>query len=137
MPNLLPRFSSVSRGPEAAVPISVLKKAAPAYPSVAVGIQLTMADEDICQDVSMVLSAVGPRPVTSSEAEAQLRGQALTKENLQNAAEAIIEASDPPSDSRGSADFKRSILRSLFIKTADAAKRRAAGNQVEGSHDYV
>jgi carbon-monoxide dehydrogenase medium subunit len=113
------------------------KKAAPAYPTAAVGIQLTMADEDTCKDVSLVLSAVGPRPVTSSEAEAQLRGQKLTKENLQNAAEALIAASDPPSDSRGSADFKRSILRSLFIKTAEAAQRRAAGNQIEGSHDYV
>ena len=113
------------------------KKAAPAYPAAAVGIQLTMADEDTCQDVSLVLSAVGPRPVTSSEAEAQLRGQALTRENLQNAAEAIIEASDPPSDARGSADFKRAILRSLFMKTAEAAKRRAAGSQIEGSHDYV
>lgn len=113
------------------------KKAAPAYPTAAVGIQLTMADEEICQDISLVLSAVGPRPVTSSEAEAQLRGQALTKKNLQNAAEAIVEASDPPSDSRGSADFKRSILRSLFIKTAEQARRRAGGNKIEGSHDYV
>lgn len=104
------------------------KKAAPAYPAVAVGIQLTLADNDVCKDVRLVLSSSGPRPVTSDEAEAELRGKTLSKENLERAAEAIIACSDPPSDSRGSAQFKRSMLRSLFKKAADTAIRRAQGN---------
>lgn len=113
------------------------KKAAPAYPAAAVGMQLRMSDDEICEDVRLVLSAVGPKAVTSEEAESVLRGKALTQENLKKAAEAIIAASDPPSDARGSADFKRAVLRSLFMKAAETARRRCGGMQIEGIHDYV
>ncbi|MFQ5660246.1 MAG: FAD binding domain-containing protein [Gammaproteobacteria bacterium] len=113
------------------------KKAAPAYPAAAVGIQLILAEGELCEDVRLVLSAVGPRPVTSEEAEAQLRGQPLTRENLQKAAEAIIAESDPPSDSRGTGQFKRAMLGSLFAKAAETAIRRARGAQIDGSHNYV
>jgi len=113
------------------------KKAAPAYPAAAVGMQLTMTDGNVCSDVRLVLSAVGPRPVISEEAESLLRGHALTAELLDQAAEAIIAAADPPSDARGSADFKRTVLRSLFNKVAANAKRRCEGTQIDGSHDYV
>lgn len=112
------------------------KKAAPAYPAAAVGIQLTL-DGDICKRVGLVLSAVGPTPVTSTEAEAQLTGKPLTRENLEKAAEAIIAVSDPPADSRGSAQFKRTMLHSLFMKASETAINRARGTTIEGSHDYV
>lgn len=113
------------------------KKAAPAYPSAAVGIQLTLVDGDVCQDIRIVLSAVAPQPVTSPEAEEHLRGKSLNAENLKKAAEIIIAQSDPPEDSRGTAEFKRTILHSLFIKTAETALNRARGTQIDGSHDYV
>ncbi|NIO84878.1 MAG: xanthine dehydrogenase family protein subunit M, partial [Candidatus Aminicenantes bacterium] len=69
-------------------------------------------------DAKIVLSAVGPRPVTSAEAENELKGTSLSKENLARAAEAIIARSDPPSDIRGSAEFKKIMLQKLFFKTA-------------------
>lgn len=113
------------------------KKAAPAYPTVSVGIQITLAEEDVCKKVRLVLSASGPRPVTSDEAETVLRGNKLTKDNLEKAAEAIIAASDPPSDSRGSAAFKRTMLHSLFMKVANIAISRARGNNIIGAHEYA
>jgi carbon-monoxide dehydrogenase medium subunit len=115
----------------------VFKKAAPAYPTVSVGIQITLAEVDVCKKVRLVLSAAGPRPVTSDEAEAVLRGNKLTKDNLEKAAEAIISASDPQSDSRGSAAFKRTMLHSLFLKAANIAICRANGNNIIGAHEYV
>jgi len=115
----------------------VFKKVAPAYPAAAVGIQITLAEEDVCKDVRLVLSASGPRPVTSDEAEAVLKGNSLSKNNLENAAEAIIAASDPPSDTRGSAAFKCTMLHSLFIKAANNAISRARGNNINGAHEYV
>ena len=115
----------------------VFKKAAPAYPTVSVGIQITLAEEDVCKDARLVLSAAGPRPVTSDEAEAVLCGNKLTKDNLEKAAEAIIAVSDPQSDSRGSAAFKRTMLHSLFIKSANIAISRAHGNNIIGAHEYV
>jgi len=113
------------------------KKAAPAYPAASVGIQIALAEEDVCKDVRLVLSAAGPKPVISEEAEAVLRGNSLSKDNLEKAAEAIIAASDPPSDSRGSASFKRTMLHSLFMKAANIAIDRARGNNIIGAHEYV
>jgi carbon-monoxide dehydrogenase medium subunit len=113
------------------------KKSAPAYPTAAVGVQLSMENGNVCREVRLALGAVGSRPVTSEEAESLLRGKTLTEDLLKQAAESIVEASDPPADSRGSADFKRAILRSLFIKAAHRAIERAGGSQIVGRHDYV
>jgi len=113
------------------------KKSAPAYPTAAVGVQLTLADGDVCQKVRLALGAAGPRPVTSGEAESLLQGKALTTELLEQAAEAIVAASDPPADSRGSSEFKRAILRSLFMQAAHRAIERAGGTQIMGKHEYV
>lgn len=113
------------------------KKAAPAYPAATAGVQLTLADDDVCKDVRLVLGSAGPRPVICEEAEAVLRGQELSRKNIELAAEAIISRSDPPSDSRGSASFKRSMLHSLFIKAAHTAIERARGKQVNGKTEYV
>jgi len=113
------------------------KKAAPAYPAASAGVQLTLADGDVCRQVRLVLGSAGARPVTSAEAEALLRGKVLTGELLEQAAEAIVACSDPPSDARGSAAFKKTMLRSLLVRAAGTAMRRARGTQIEGSHDYV
>jgi len=113
------------------------KKSAPAYPTAAVGIQLTLADGDVCRQIRLVLSAAGPRPVTSDEAESLLCGKVLTAERLKQAAEAIVEASNPPADARGSKDFKRAVLRSLFMQAANRAMERAVGTRIMGKHEYV
>jgi len=113
------------------------KKAAPSYPAASAGIQLTLDDEDVCQHISIALGSAGPTPVTSAEAEALLQGKALTTDLLQQAAEIIVATCSPPSDSRGSATFKRDILKSLFIKAAATAIARAGGTQIDGNHDYV
>ena len=113
------------------------KKAAPAYPAAAVGIQLRLDDDGACTDVRLVLSAAGPRPVISAEAETLLRGRRLTQANLDAAADAIIAAADPPADARGSAPFKKTMLRTLLHKAAGIAVGRAEGRPNHGAHEYV
>lgn len=113
------------------------KKTAPAYPAAAVGVQLTLAEGNICEKVSLVLGAAGPRPIVSAEAEALMLGKVLDAKLLAQAAEAIVEISSPPADSRGTTDFKKAILRSLFVKAANRAIERAGGQCVQGGHDYV
>jgi aerobic carbon-monoxide dehydrogenase medium subunit len=113
------------------------KKAAPAYPAASVAIQLTLGNGGICDDISLALGSAGPLPVTSTEAESILKGNKLTNELLQQAAEKIVDASSPPADARGSSEFKRDILKSLFMKAAAIAVKRADGSQIDGSHDYV
>ena len=113
------------------------KKAAPAYPAASVGVQLTLAAGNICHDIRLVLGAAGPTPVTSGEVEQSLVGEPLTETKLQQAAAALVELADPPTDARGSAEFKLAILRSLFMRAAHTAIQRAMGEKITGSHDYV
>lgn len=113
------------------------KKAAPAYPAASVAMQLRLDKNGNCADISIALGSAGPMPVTSTEAEAILKGNKLTIDLLQQAAEIIVAASNPPSDARGSAPFKREILKSLFMKAAATAINRAGGSQIDGAHDYV
>ena len=113
------------------------KKAAPAYPAASAGVQLTLTAGNICHDIRLVLGAAGPVPVRSEDIEQALTGQPLTDGKLQEAAGALVELSDPPADARGSAEFKRAMLRSLFMRAAHTAMQRARGETVSGSHDYV
>lgn len=113
------------------------KKAAPAYPAASAGVQLTLAAGNICHDIRLVLGAAGPVPTCSADIEQALTGQPLTDGKLQQAAAALVELSDPPTDARGSAEFKRAMLRSLFLRAAHTAMQRAGGKTVTGSHDYV
>ena len=113
------------------------KKAAPAYPAASAGVQLTLTAGNICKRIRLALGAAGPVPVTSAEIEKKLVGQLLTDERLQQAADALVELSDPPADVRGSAEFKRVMLRSLLLRAAHTAIQRAKGKTISGSHDYV
>ncbi|NKB36939.1 MAG: xanthine dehydrogenase family protein subunit M [Gammaproteobacteria bacterium] len=113
------------------------KKAAPAYPAASVAIQLTLDDAGKCKEISLALGSAGPKPIISADAEAILKGNKLTEELLKQAAEKLVAESSPPSDARGSAEFKQEILRSLFLKTAATAINRAGGSNIDGTHDYV
>ncbi|MGH8211317.1 MAG: FAD binding domain-containing protein [Steroidobacteraceae bacterium] len=113
------------------------KKAAPAYPAASAGVQLVLGEGNVCREVRLVLGSAGSRPVTSTEAEQFLRGKVLTGENIEQAADALVAASDPPTDARGSAAFKRTMLRSLLLRAAQNAMRRSQGAQIDGRHDYV
>lgn len=112
------------------------KRAAPAYPTSTVAVQLTM-NGDTCEAIRMALGASGSKAVVSEEAEAVLRGQPLTRENIQKAAEIIVAASNPPADARGSEAFKRAMLRSLVVESVERAQARAGGEQIKGEHRYA
>ena len=53
------------------------------------------------------------------------------------AADAASMACEPPSDGRGSSDYKRALIRKLFTEAVDVAARRARGEAVEVSHHYA
>jgi len=75
------------------------------------------------------MACVGPTPIRARQAEALLRGQRLTPELLREAGAAAQQLTDPLSDVRGSADYKRAMA-SVFVRRAleQAWQRsRAAG----------
>ncbi len=112
------------------------KRCAPAYPTATAGVQMTLADGDVCQDVRIALGSAGLTPIHATEAEQVLRGKSLSPNTIDLAAEAAVAAAEPVEDMRGSEAFKRAVLAVLVKRAIDAAVRRCKGEQVEMSHDY-
>lgn len=113
------------------------KKSAAAFPVCSVGIQLTLDAGQVCQDVRIVLGGAGPTARRALQAEAELRGRALSESLWTRAAEAASAIAEPNSDIRGTAEYKHSLLRGLLLQAASVAMRRCANASVEGSHVYA
>jgi carbon-monoxide dehydrogenase medium subunit len=113
------------------------KKAAAAFPVISVGVQMTVAPGNVCQDVRIALGGSGPTPRRAEQAEAELCGKALNSQVWQHAADAVAAIAEPTDDVRGSSEFKRQLLRGLFLKAGDTATRRSANAIIEGSHVYA
>ncbi len=114
-----------------------LKRAAPVYATASAAVQLTLADDDTCQDAGIALGAIELTPIKATEAEAELRGKHITKKTLEAAAEAAMAAADPQSDKRGSAAYKRVLVGVLVQRAAEIALSRARGETVEAGHIYA
>jgi carbon-monoxide dehydrogenase medium subunit len=93
---------------------------------VGVASQLTIRDGQ-CVKARIALGAVAPTPVRASAAEAHLQGEAVTPALIEEAANLAVEASSPISDQRGSAEFRRHLVRVLTRRTLTTALERATG----------
>jgi len=114
-----------------------VKRSAPVYASASAAVQLTMEDASVCREARIALGAVGLVPIRAAEAEAQLRGRAVNAKSMAAAAEAAMHAAEPQSDMRGSADYKRTLVRTLVARALDAALRRSRSEPVEVGHFYA
>lgn len=95
------------------------------FATAAVAVQVEMANGHIGR-AGIGLTAVGPTNIRAAEAEAALAGQEPSAELIEHAAELAARASQPHDDLRGSADYKRDVVR-VFVKralTASIAKAR-------------
>ncbi len=113
------------------------KRCAPVYPTASAAVQVTMMDEDFCLNARIALGCVGLTPIVAKEAEAALFEQAITPLSIERAADAAMAAADPQADVRGSADYKRLLVRALTRRALLAALARARGETVEVSHEYA
>ena len=95
---------------------------------VGVGSQVTLAG-GVCKKARIALAAVAPTPVHATAAERALEGQALTPQKIEEAAVLAVEAARPISDQRGSAEFRRHLVRVLTRRTLMTALARANGAQ--------
>lgn len=91
---------------------------------VGVASQLTLSD-GVCATARIALAAVAPVPLRATAAEQVLTGQPPTPERIAQAADLAVEAARPISDQRGSADFRRHLVRVLTRRTLTAALARA------------
>jgi carbon-monoxide dehydrogenase medium subunit len=91
------------------------------FATVAVAVQLAFENGKVGR-AGIALTGVGPTNLEATEAGASLAGAELTDEAVRGAAELAAQAASPQSDLRGSADYKRQVVR-VFT---ERALRRAA-----------
>ena len=91
---------------------------------VGVASQLRLSD-GICARARIALAAVAPIPLRATAAEQALEGRPLTAELIEKAAGLAAEAARPISDQRGSAEFRRHLVRVLTRRTLTTALARA------------
>lgn len=84
------------------------------------------------EDTRMVLGAVAPTPVRAPEAEAVLRGQEPSSDVLERAATLAVDAAHPIDDQRGSAEYRRHLVRVLARRALEIALARARGEGGNG-----
>jgi aerobic carbon-monoxide dehydrogenase medium subunit len=94
---------------------------------VGVAVAITLAGGRI-ERARVALGAVAPMPVRAGRAEAQLEGEPLSDECLARATDAAVEECSPISDVRGSAEFRRHIVRVTTERMLRLAAERARGS---------
>jgi carbon-monoxide dehydrogenase medium subunit len=85
-------------------------------------------DGDKVARAGIALTGVGARNIRAPEAESALAGAEPTEDAIREAARLAAEAADPVSDHRGSADYKRNVVRVFTergLRTAVEAARAA------------
>jgi carbon-monoxide dehydrogenase medium subunit len=96
------------------------------YAVAAVAVQLTL-EGDICKAVRIGLTNVSTVPMRAKSAETILLGNPLTEENIKAASVAAAADSDPTSDLRGTAEYKRDLVRVITKRALRTAIQRAKG----------
>ncbi len=75
----------------------------------------------------MGLTNVGLTPIKAKQTEAFLVGKTLDEANIRQAAGLAASESEPMDDIRGSADYKRDLVRVLAARALGRALDRAKG----------
>jgi carbon-monoxide dehydrogenase medium subunit len=107
--------------------LKFLPRTADDYATVSAAAIVTPGAGNLCQDVRIVLGAVGVTPVHATPAEDLLRGQPLTEENIRAAAAAVKDLVDPLDDYRGSAGYKRDMAEVFARRAIQQALSQARG----------
>ncbi len=109
--NAFARFS-----PRAAMDIGIASVAA----------AVTLDGDGRCTDCRIALGAVSPTPLRATTAEDALRGERITAALADTSGGLAASAAQPISDIRGSASYRRAIVRVLTARVLQQAAARAA-----------
>lgn len=99
------------------------------YATVDLAVWLRLADDGSVERARVALGSVGPVPFRARQAEAALAGSRLEDDALAEAGRLAAEASDPEDDVRGSAAYKRELIKVLLGRAARQAWEEARGER--------
>jgi len=91
-------------------------------------VQVEMNGDKIAK-AGIGLTSVGDRNLKARDAEKSLAGKQPTDEAIAEAARLAAAAAEPKADVRGSAEFKRDIVRVFVQRGLKTAVARARGGQ--------
>jgi carbon-monoxide dehydrogenase medium subunit len=98
-----------------------------------VGVAVLCATEgDRITSAAIALTNMGATPVRAREAERQLAGAESSPERIEAAALAAIEGTQPPSDTAGSADYRRHLATVLTRRALERVLDKGAARPDEG-----
>jgi aerobic carbon-monoxide dehydrogenase medium subunit len=99
------------------------------FATAAVAAQITLSAIGACERVGIGLTNVGPIPIEARRAEAFLRGKRLDEGTVKHAAMLAAEESQPESDLRGPAEYKRDLIRVLTGRALKKALERSGSGR--------
>jgi carbon-monoxide dehydrogenase medium subunit len=97
-------------GPKAAGTYLKLERKIGDFATVGVAVHVSFSNGSVGR-AGIALTGVGPRNIRASAAEQALAGRELDDEAIAEAGRLAAEAAEPRSDVRGSADYKRNVVR--------------------------
>jgi carbon-monoxide dehydrogenase medium subunit len=98
------------------------------YATVAVAAHLELADDGTIASAGLALTSVSPVNLKVAAAEAALEGNAPSEELFAEAGELAAAASQPNDDVRGTADWKRQVVRVFTRRALVAAAAQASAS---------
>ena len=94
-----------------------------------VGVAITLqARNGTCEDVRLGLNSVASTIVRAKKAEAVLRGKSIDDATVQKMGEVAATECDPMDDNRGSAEYKREMVKVLVRRAAAEALKMIEGS---------
>jgi len=89
-----------------------------------VGAWVQLDGEGKVIEARIAMAAVAPTPVRAPQAESRLRGERLTAALIEEAASGAARDATPISDTRGSAEYRRELIRTLTRRTLQSCARQ-------------
>lgn len=95
------------------------------FATAGVAVQLALGEDGSCEYAGIGLTNVGFQPIRAGRAEERLRGERVGDALIEEAADLAAGAAQPLDDHRGSADYKRDLVRVLCARALRRAAERA------------
>jgi aerobic carbon-monoxide dehydrogenase medium subunit len=93
-----------------------LERRAGDFAIAALAVHVVLGNDGRVAEVGIGIGASGPIPLRAAKAEAALLGQPLTEETIAAASKLVPEDAEPQDDLRGTAAYKRDLLRVFAVR---------------------
>lgn len=101
-------------------------------PALGVAVVLTMREDGVCENLSIVVGAVSGTPQYFGDLMADARGEVLSEALIDDLAASYSQRIDPLDDMRASAWYRKEMVRVFVRRGIEQARARLTVNEVDG-----